>query len=274
MDLLAGGGGQCRERRVERRPPDEHGARLVQEHQVVVDRGPRGGRGVDADIARCPGAVDPVVDADVVREEPARRRALEVDAGRHVPVDAVADDLLARGLVVVDPVVPIVVRHVVDYQIVRGTRVELQTRVLVVMGNIVRDEVPNGPHVDARGRPRVLSGVGESLVADDLGARGSVHQVDAGFGVVVQHAPTHHRIRVTGQPNSSGHKTLHRPSRVADVVVRQCDVRGVRDVDSVARCLTDRDVLDHDPGFRGNGEPVCATHHAHGRSRSGLEQNR
>ena len=74
-----------------------------------------------------PRAVDPVVDADVVREESACRGALEVDAGCHVPVHAVADDGLARGLIVVDPVVPIAVGHIVDDQIVRSPRIELQS---------------------------------------------------------------------------------------------------------------------------------------------------
>ena len=69
--------------------------------------------------------------------------AFEVDAGRHVVVDGVGDDPLARDGHVVDAVVAVVVRDVVVDQRVVRAGVRLDAGVLVVVRDVAVDRVPD-----------------------------------------------------------------------------------------------------------------------------------
>ena len=121
VQLLAARRLEGGERGVADRVPDEDRVRRVQVDEVVV-KGRSGRRArLDPDVTMCPGTLDSVVDADVVRKRRPGRVPLDVDARGHILEDGVREDALSRRGVVVDAVVAVGVGNVVvDERVVRA----------------------------------------------------------------------------------------------------------------------------------------------------------
>ena len=211
----------------------------MQVHDVVVeDRTGLRGR-VDPDVAHRAGAVQPVVHADVVRHQATGRAAFEVDAGGRVAVHAVADDPLAGGLVVVDPVVPVAVADVVGHQVAVGAGVKLDPGVLVVVGHVVADRVAAAAQVDAGRGPGVLAGVEVRGVADHQVAGRALGEVDTRVGVAVGGVGADRRVGGTDQLEALGEPVRVRLPRAGDPKAGQRDVAAAGDVDAVGERTAD-----------------------------------
>src|SRR5436309_593147 len=121
MQLLTARHPQAGQRGVADRVPYHERVRDTHVDHVVVEGGAGRRAGFHADITMRPRAGDAVVHADVVGNGDPGGCSLDVDSGGDALVKAVGDDpRVQRAVRVVDAVVPVVVDHIVEDQVVVG----------------------------------------------------------------------------------------------------------------------------------------------------------